>query len=111
MRRKPRRRKIGAEVATNGCFASAWVVRRRSASRSRVRPSARETKFVQSFEIVGRSDEFPLPLNLANSPQQELPEAKSLLDDAEHRFDRAFAFAVDLSSGTCAQAVSCRIGN
>jgi hypothetical protein len=93
-------------MAENECVACANTVPavcRLSAIRSRVRSSARETEFVKSFEIVGRCDDFPLTFNLANSSQQELPEADSLLDNAEHWFDGAFAFAVDLASITCTQ--------
>src|SRR5450755_1261601 len=114
MAREPLRRKIGARMAANAGFSdvrAVEMVRRRPVRRSRVLSLARETKFVQSFEIISRCDDFPLALNLAKSSQQELPEADSLLDDAERGFDRAFTLAVNLPSVMRSQAVSRCIGN
>src|SRR5450755_816292 len=114
MARRPWRRKIGTRAPADACFADVAAVRagrRRSGRRSRVPSLARETKFVQSFDVVGDRNDFPLALNLAKSSQQELPEAYSLLDDAKHGFDRAFALTVDLASVTRSQAVSRCIGN
>ena len=50
---------------------------------------------MEALEIEGQTDQTPLARRRRDPPQGELAEAQHLLDDAEHRFDGAFACAVD----------------
>ncbi len=49
---------------------------------------------MEALEIEGQTDQAPLARR-RDPPQGELAEAQHLLDNAEHRFDRAFACPVD----------------
>ncbi len=46
---------------------------------------------MEALEIEHQTDQAPLESLRLNPTQGELAEAKHLLDDAEHRFDGAFA--------------------
>src|SRR2546421_6737711 len=50
---------------------------------------------MEALEIERQTDQAPLARRRRDPTQGELAEAKYLLDDADHRFDRAFACAVD----------------
>ncbi len=50
---------------------------------------------MEALEIERQTDQTPLARRRRDPAQGELAEAQHLLDDAEHRFDRAFACAVD----------------
>ncbi len=49
---------------------------------------------MEALEIEGQTNQAPLTGSLDTS-QRELAEAEHLLDDADYRFDGAFACAVD----------------
>ena len=50
---------------------------------------------MEALEIEGQTDQTPLARRRRDPPQGELAEAEDLFDDAEHRFDCAFACPVD----------------
>src|SRR5260370_37249467 len=50
---------------------------------------------MEALEIESQTDQAPLARRRRCPTQGELAEAEHLFDDAEHRFDRAFACAVD----------------
>ena len=50
---------------------------------------------MEALEIERQTDQAPLARRRRDPPQGELAEAQHLLDDADHRFNRAFACAVD----------------
>src|SRR5260370_25185747 len=50
---------------------------------------------MEALEIEGQTDQAPLTSDRLDTSQRELAEAEHLLDDAGHRFDGAFACAVD----------------
>ena len=50
---------------------------------------------VQALEIVGQTDQSPLTRSIGQTTQRELAEAQHLLDDANNRFDRGFAQAIE----------------
>src|SRR5437868_5739094 len=50
---------------------------------------------MEALEIEGQTDQTPLARRRRDPPQGELAKAEYLLDDADHRFDRAFACCVD----------------
>src|SRR5256885_12051468 len=50
---------------------------------------------MEALEIERQTDQAPLARRRRDPTQGELAEAKYLLDDADHRFDRAFACPVD----------------
>ena len=67
-----------------------WVSRRVEPA-----PKLASQQHVQSFEIEGQTDQAPLARRGRQIAQRELAEAQHFLDDANHRFDRAFAQAID----------------
>src|SRR6266704_1364100 len=50
---------------------------------------------MEALEIEGQTDQTPLASRCVDTAQGELAKAQPLLDDADHRFNRAFACAVD----------------
>ncbi len=46
---------------------------------------------MEALEIERQTDQTPLARRRLDTPQGELAKAEHLLDDADHRFDRAFA--------------------
>ena len=50
---------------------------------------------MEALEIEGQTDQTPLACRRRDPTQGELAEAEDLFDDADHRFDRAFACPVD----------------
>src|SRR5713101_9921425 len=50
---------------------------------------------MEALEIEGQTDQAPLTSGRLDTSQRELAEAEHLLDDADHRFDGAFACAVE----------------
>src|SRR5260370_42463752 len=50
---------------------------------------------MEALEIESQTDQAPLARRRRCPTQGELAEAEQLFDDAEHRFDRAFACDVD----------------
>src|SRR6266705_6687066 len=50
---------------------------------------------MEALEIEGQTDQTPLASHRLDTAQGELAKAQHLLDDAEHRFNRAFACAID----------------
>src|SRR5260221_8711418 len=50
---------------------------------------------MEALEIEGQTDQAPLASRRQFPAQGELAEAQHLLDDADHRFDSAFACPVD----------------
>ena len=50
---------------------------------------------MEALKIEGQTDQTPLTRRRRDPPQGELAEAEDLLDDADHRFDRAFACPID----------------
>src|SRR2546421_383159 len=50
---------------------------------------------MEALEIEGQTDQTPLACRRRDPTQGELAEAEYLFDDANHRFDRAFARPVD----------------
>ena len=50
---------------------------------------------MEALEIEGQTDQAPLARRRRDAPQGELAEAEDLFDDADHRFDGAFACPVD----------------
>src|SRR6266852_2758896 len=50
---------------------------------------------MEALEVESQTDQTPLTGSGLDPSQGELAEAQHLLDDADHRFDRAFACAID----------------
>src|SRR5260221_491783 len=50
---------------------------------------------MEALEIECQTDQTPLARRRRDPTQGELAEAEYLLDDTDHRFDRAFACSVD----------------
>jgi hypothetical protein len=50
---------------------------------------------MEALEIERQTDQTPLTGSSLFTAQGELAETQHLLDDADHRFDRAFACAID----------------
>src|SRR5712691_8341267 len=50
---------------------------------------------MEALEIEGQTDQAPLACRRRDPTQGKLAEAEYLLDDADHRFDGAFACRVD----------------
>ena len=50
---------------------------------------------METLEIESQTDQTPLASGRLDPAQGELAEAEHLLDDADHRFNRAFACPVD----------------
>src|SRR5438105_4213841 len=50
---------------------------------------------MEALEIERQTDQTPLARRRRDPTQGELAEAEYLFDDADHRFDRAFACPVD----------------
>src|SRR6266699_2427073 len=50
---------------------------------------------MEALEIEGQTDQTPLACGGQFTTQGELAEAQHLLDDADHRFDGAFASPID----------------
>src|SRR6266481_2708068 len=50
---------------------------------------------MEALEIESQTDQTPLASRRPFPAQRELAEAEHLLDDADHRFDGAFARAID----------------
>jgi hypothetical protein len=50
---------------------------------------------MEALEIEGQTDQTPLARRRRDPTQGELAEAEYLFDDADHRFDGAFACPVD----------------
>src|SRR5450759_3425412 len=50
---------------------------------------------MEALEIEGQTDQAPLARRRRDPTQGELTEAQHLFEDADHRFDGAFARAVD----------------
>src|SRR5713101_5970458 len=50
---------------------------------------------MEALQIESQTDQTPLASRRQFPAQRELAEAYHLLDDPDHRFDRAFACAVD----------------
>src|SRR6266550_3090979 len=50
---------------------------------------------MEALEVESQTDQTPLKGLGLDTSQRELTEAQHLLDDADHRFDSAFACAVD----------------
>jgi len=50
---------------------------------------------MEALEIEGQTDQTPLASRRQFPAQGELAKAQHLLDDADHRFNRTFACAVD----------------
>src|SRR6266702_8666488 len=50
---------------------------------------------MEALELEGQTDQTPLARRRRDPTQGELAEAEYLLDDTDHRFDRAFACSVD----------------
>src|SRR5436309_4539886 len=50
---------------------------------------------MEALAIEGQTDQAPLTSGRLDPSQRELAEAEHLLDNAEHRFDGAFACSVD----------------
>src|SRR5437588_8880047 len=50
---------------------------------------------MEALEIERQTDQAPLTRRRRDSTQGELAKAEYLLDDADHRFDGAFACSVD----------------
>ncbi len=50
---------------------------------------------MEALQMESQTDQTPLASRRQFSAQRELAEAEHLLDDADHRFDGAFACAVD----------------
>ncbi len=50
------------------------------------------------FHVVRQAHEIPLTADLLQPAKQKLTETHDAFDDSEHRFDRLFAFGVQLSA-------------
>ena len=50
---------------------------------------------MQTFEIVGQTDQSPFASSVGQTSKRELAEVQHLLDDANDRFHRGFAQAVE----------------
>ena len=50
---------------------------------------------MEALEVESQTDQTPLIGSGLDPSQGELAEAEHLLDDADHRFDRAFACPID----------------
>src|SRR5260370_7091306 len=50
---------------------------------------------MEALEIESQTDQTPLASRCVDTAHGELAKAQHLLDDADHRFNRAFACAVD----------------
>lgn len=60
---------------------------------------------MKAFEIKSQTDQTPFALCSLHPTQRELTEAQDLLDDPDHRLDRAFACPVDRLAQGCLELV------
>ncbi len=60
---------------------------------------------MEALEIERQTDQTPLARRRLDPTQGELTEAQHLLDDADHRFDGAFACTVDRFAQRCLELV------
>src|SRR5438105_2460650 len=50
---------------------------------------------MEALEIEGQTNSTPLTGSCLNTSQRELAETEHLFDDADHRFNGAFAYPID----------------
>src|SRR2546428_2588949 len=60
---------------------------------------------MEALKIESQTDQTPLASSRLGPTQRELAEAQHLLDDADHRFDGAFASPVDGFAQGCLELV------
>src|SRR5450759_452798 len=60
---------------------------------------------MEALEIESQTDQTPLTSSSLDTTERELAEAQHLLDDADHRFDGAFARPVDGFAQRCLELV------
>ncbi len=60
---------------------------------------------MQTLEIVGQTDQGPLASEVDQTPKGELAEAQHLLDDANDRFNRRLAQAIEAIADVGAELV------
>ena len=60
---------------------------------------------MEALKIESQTDQTPLESRSLGSTQRELAEAQHLLDNADHRFDGAFASPVDGFAYRCLELV------
>src|SRR5207237_1523763 len=58
-------------------------------------PTLRPGEGMEALEIERQTDQAPLARRRRDPTQGELAEAQHLFDDADYRFDRAFAYPID----------------
>src|SRR5438045_55879 len=61
---------------------------------------------MEALKIESQTDQTPLESRRLGSTQRELAETQHLLDNADHRFDGAFASPVDGFAYRCLELVS-----
>ena len=60
---------------------------------------------IHSLQVPRQTHQTPFAARAGHSAQQELPEFHDLLDQPEHRFDRAFAQRIQLAPASRLQAM------
>src|SRR5205807_6229500 len=60
---------------------------------------------MEALQIESQTDQTPLASSSLGPTERELAEAQHLLDDADHRFDGAFASPVDGFAQCCLKLV------
>src|ERR1700674_3523381 len=61
---------------------------------------------VHSLHVPRQTDQTPFTPRAVHSAQQKLPEFHDLLDQSEHRLDRAFAQRIQLAPASGLQAMA-----
>src|SRR6202158_1918604 len=61
---------------------------------------------VHSLQVPRQTDQAPFTAHAVHSAQQELPEFHDVLDQSEHRLDRAFAQRIQLAPASGLQAMA-----
>lgn len=70
-----------------------------------ITPPSTKLQGMQPFQVVSQADQRPFTRGGQQTTQGELAKAQCFLDDANDRFDRRFAQAVDGFTNVCAQLV------
>ena len=90
------RHRVPLIFSANQLFGTFTPSSLRTVSKSRERGLGLAAhQHVHPFQIVGQAHQTPFPDHRHQAPQRELPKAQRFLDDANDRFHRGFAQAVD----------------
>src|SRR5712692_11660866 len=94
-RRPPITVEAGATRRSTIADRTPSVMMRRLGCKYAVALALRPEEGMEALEIESQTDQTPLASRRQFPAQGELAKAQHLLDDADHRFDGAFACAVD----------------